>query len=179
MIPRRLCACAVAVVVAACAAPATRPAAGPTASLEAFALLVSTHGYLTNGSVRFVQEGDRVLVSTDVHNLPPDSVHGLHVHETGDCSAPDAMSAGGHFNPDHKPHGPQQGPHHAGDLPSLRADANGVASVTFVVDDISVSAGPHSIVGKALIVDAGPDDYTTQPTGNSGARVACGVIALR
>ena len=177
----RLCACAAAVVVAACGgAPATRPAAAkPKPSLEAYALLVSTHGYLTNGSVRFVQEGDRVLVSTDVHNLPPDSVHGLHVHETGDCSAPDAMSAGGHFNPDHKPHGPQQGPHHAGDLPSLRADANGVASVTFVVDDISVSAGPHSIVGKALIVDAGPDDYTTQPTGNSGARVACGVIALR
>ena len=120
-----------------------------------------------------------MLVLATVHRLAPDSLHGFHLHENGDCGSSDGMSAGGHFNPDARPHGPQSGPHHAGDMPALKADANGVASATFLLRGVSVSEGPHSIIGKSLIVHKDPDDYTTQPTGNSGARIACGVIVRR
>jgi Cu-Zn family superoxide dismutase len=88
------------------------------------------------------------------------------------------MSAGGHFNPAGKPHGdPTAADHHAGDMPMLVADANGNAAVTAELSAISIGAGPNDIVGKAVIVHKDPDDFKTQPTGNSGARVACGVIA--
>jgi Cu-Zn family superoxide dismutase len=87
------------------------------------------------------------------------------------------MSAKGHFNPTGAPHGdPMGGAHHAGDLPALKADAKGVAKLDTTVSGISVAAGATSIVGRGLIVHADPDDYKTQPTGNSGARLACGVI---
>ena len=172
-------ACAVAGLVVGCAAPAaTKPAARVKAP-EGFALLEPTHGNLTNGTVRFTQEGDRLLVVAKVHNLPPNSEHGFHLHEKGDCSSGDGMSTGGHFNPDGRPHGPQGGPHHDGDMPMLKANASGVAEAAFVLQGVTVSAGPHSVVGKGLIVHRDPDDYTTQPTGNSGARIACGVVVQR
>ncbi len=174
-----LCACALALAASGCGSVAPAPAAKPVKPPEAYALLVPTKGHGANGMIRFTQEGARVLVSGEVHNLPPDSVHGFHLHETGDCSAPDAMSAGGHFNPDGAPHGPQSAAHHAGDLPAIKANANGVAVITLVIRDVTLSAGAHSIVGKALIVHQDADDYTTQPTGNSGARIACGVVTLR
>ena len=87
-------------------------------------------------------------------------------------------SAGGHFNPDGKPHGPQSAPHHAGDLPALKADGQGVADQKFVLTGLSIAEGVASVVGRAVIVHAQPDDYSTQPTGNSGGRIACGVIAI-
>jgi len=85
--------------------------------------------------------------------------------------------AGGHFNPTGKPHGPQEGEHHAGDLPALKADANGNATVSFTLHGVTIGSGETDIVGRGLIVHAMPDDYKTQPTGNSGARIACGVVA--
>ncbi len=85
------------------------------------------------------------------------------------------MSAGGHFNPNGKPHGPPSGEHHAGDLPSLKADGAGTATIDSRVRGLV--GGPTEFAGKALVVHVSPDDYTTQPTGNSGARIACGVIA--
>ncbi len=118
----------------------------------------------------------RVYVSAEVSGLAANQEHGFHVHEKGDCSSGDGMSAGGHFNPDGKPHGPQAAAHHAGDMPNLKADANGVAKASFVLDDVTVAAGAKSIVGRGLIVHKDPDDYKTQPTGNSGARLACAVI---
>ena len=169
------CAAALAASVAA-APPDKAPTARIAPKTRAVALLEHVKGFGVTGSVTFFQDGDRVVVITDVHNLAPGSVHGLHLHEVGDCSAADASSAGGHFNPDNDPHGPQDGPHHAGDMPALKADANGVAQMTFVLHDVTLSAGAHSIVGKALIVHADPDDYTSQPAGNSGARIACGVV---
>ncbi len=170
-----------ALLVAGCSSsPPAPPAKGAARVLtKAFALLEATKGNQATGSVQFSQEGDKVLVIATVHDLVPNSVHGFHVHATGDCSSGDGMSAGGHFNPDDRPHGAPDAPHHAGDMPQLKADANGVASSTFVLRGVSVSAGAHSIVGKGLIVHQGPDDYTTQPTGNSGARIACGVVVLR
>jgi len=101
------------------------------------------------------------------------------VHEKGDCSSPDAMSAGGHFNPGGSPHGNfEAATHHAGDLPSLKADAGGTVKFDFATRSLTVGdKGPNDVVGKGLIVHRDPDDYTTQPTGNSGPRIACAVIA--
>jgi Cu-Zn family superoxide dismutase len=155
-------------------------AAGPALGADvAEAKLAPTQGNATAGTVTFTQAGNKVQVKARITGLAPGS-HGFHVHEKGDCSAPDATSAGGHFNPAGTAHGdPQKGPHHAGDMPMLVADAGGKAELTTEMTGVVVAAGPTSVVGKAVIVHAAPDDYTTQPTGNSGARVACGVIALR
>jgi Cu-Zn family superoxide dismutase len=141
------------------------------------ATLEPTRGSTTAGSVWFVQEGSELQLLGRVSGLRPNQEHGFHVHEKGDCSSGDGMSAGGHFNPSGKPHGPRAGEHHAGDLPALRADANGRATVRVRIAGNVLAAGPADFAGKALIVHAMPDDYTTQPTGNSGARLACGVIS--
>jgi Cu-Zn family superoxide dismutase len=147
---------------------------GPVAT----ATLSATTGNNTAGNVRFVQQRNgRVLVSGEIRGLKPNAEHGFHVHEKGDCSSGDGMSAGGHFNPNAQPHGRHEmGPHHAGDLQSLRADANGVARFSFESTGISVGPGVADVVGRGLIVHRDPDDYTTQPTGNSGPRLACAVI---
>ena len=144
---------------------------------SATATLAPTRGNTTAGTVRFTQHGDRVLVVGEVRGLKPNSEHGFHVHEKGDCSSGDGNSAGGHFNPQSRPHGRHgAGAHHVGDLPSLRSDASGVARFNFESRSIAVGAGASDIVGRGLIVHANPDDYTTQPTGNAGARLACAVI---
>jgi Cu-Zn family superoxide dismutase len=146
---------------------------GPAAIAE----LKPTQGNSTSGIARFEQRGNKVLVTAEVRGLKPNAEHGFHVHEKGDCSAPDAMSAGGHFNPAGKPHGHHgQTERHAGDMPNLKADANGMATLRFETDLITVAAGPASVIGRGLIVHRDPDDYKTQPTGNSGPRLACAVI---
>lgn len=145
---------------------------------NAVAQLAPKSGSTTQGKVTFTQHGDHVMVKADVTGLTPNSEHGFHVHEKGDCSAPDAMSAGGHFNPAAKPHGSSAMPdHHAGDMPNLKADASGRAQATFPLSGVTVAPGPNSVVGRAAVVHKDPDDYKTQPTGNSGGRIACGVIA--
>ena len=145
-------------------------------SPRALATLAPTAGNTANGTVTFEQQGETVFVTAKVSGLKPGS-HGFHVHEKGDCSAPDATSAGGHFNPSGQPHGdPKSAAHHAGDMPMLVADASGNASLTADLSPMTVGAGTTDIIGKAVIVHKDPDDYKTQPTGNSGARVACGVI---
>ena len=119
--------------------------------------------------------GIRVIV--DMEGLSPGD-HGFHVHEYGDCSAPDGTSAGGHFNPDGQPHGaPTDTERHVGDLGNISADGMGMAHLEWTDTFLSFS-GPHSIVGRGVIVHAGADDLTSQPTGNAGARVACGVIGI-
>lgn len=124
-------------------------------------------------------DGTHVRVHARVTGLKPNSEHGFHVHEHGNCASPDGTSAGGHFNPARTAHGPQHAEHHAGDMPSLKADAHGVADQTFVLSGVSLSPGPHSLDTRSVIVHADPDDFKTQPTGNSGARLACGVIAIQ
>ncbi len=144
---------------------------------KASAVLQPTKGNNVKGTVTFVQGADRVRVSGTVSGLQPNSQVGFHIHEAGDCSSGDGMSAKGHFNPQGKPHGnPASAERHAGDLPMLRADASGNASISADLDVISVGPGPNSIVGRGLIVHVQPDDYKTQPTGNAGARSACAVI---
>ena len=145
---------------------------------RAMAELKSTTGNTANGTVNFAQNGNKVMVTGEVRGLKPNAEHGFHIHEKGDCSSGDGMSAAGHFNPDGKPHGSQaDNNHHAGDLPALKADANGVAKFNFESTSISVAAAATAVAGKGLIVHISPDDYKTQPTGNSGARLACAVIA--
>jgi Cu-Zn family superoxide dismutase len=149
----------------------------PQETPRANAQLKPTQGNKTFGEATFEQKGNKVHVVIFVQGLKPGQEHGLHIHEAGDCSSPDAMSAKGHFNPFGKPHGQPGTPErHAGDLPALKAAQNGRAKVDTELDIITVTAGPASIIGKAVIVHADPDDYKTQPTGNAGARLACGVI---
>ena len=143
----------------------------------AFASLTPTQGNNVRGLFVFHEMDGRLMVHAKVTGLKPGAEHGIHVHEKGDCASPDGTSAGGHFNPDGKPHGPQTAAHHAGDMPALKADANGVADQKFSLSGPTVAEGPASLVGHAVIVHLSPDDYATQPTGNSGARIACGVIA--
>lgn len=166
---RLLAPCLVAALTAACASKPQPP--------TAVAMLNPTQGEKANGIVRLVQEGDRVVLRARVSGLAPGREHGFHVHEKGDCSAPDASSAGEHLNPQGKPHGPQHAEHHTGDLPSLKADAGGVAATSFEVKGTLLGAGAADLLGKALVVHADPDDYMTQPSGNAGRRIACGVIA--
>ena len=146
---------------------------GPRASAQ----LQSTIGNPTSGSVSFVQTGSKVRVSGEVRGLKPNAEHGFHVHEKGDCSSGDGMSTGGHFNPTGAPHGNHDvGMQHAGDLPSLKADASGVARFNFESGTIAVGSGVTDVLGRGLIVHRDPDDYKTQPTGNAGPRLACAVI---
>jgi Cu-Zn family superoxide dismutase len=147
-------------------------ASGP---MLASAGLAPTKGNKTVGEVTFEQVGDKVRVTAQVINLKPNQEHGFHIHEVGDCSSGDGMSAKGHFNPYGKPHG-QGAERHAGDMPNLKADAKGRIRLVTELDTITLTPGPASIIGRAVIVHADPDDYKTQPTGNAGARLACGVI---
>jgi len=142
----------------------------------AVATLSPTQGNTTTGIVMFHEMDGHVMAHAHITGLPPNSEHGFHLHEKGDCASADGTSAGGHFNPTGKPHGPQDGPHHGGDMPGLKADANGVADAKFMLEGVTIGSGTADIVNRAVIVHAGADDYKTQPTGNSGARVACGVV---
>lgn len=149
----------------------------PAYAQSAVARLEATKGNATSGTVTFTQKGDKVMVEAKVSGLTPGG-HGFHIHEKGDCSSGDGMSAGGHFNPTAKPHGnPAVADHHTGDIPMLVADASGNASLSMDLGGMTIGSGATDIVGKAVIVHKDADDYTTQPTGNSGARVACGLIA--
>jgi len=129
-----------------------------------------------SGLVMFHKMDDHLMVHVMASGLAPGSVHGFHVHDKGSCASADFTSAGGHFNPEAKAHGTQDGEHHAGDMPNLTADAEGKVDQKFHLHGATLT-GANSLVGHAVIIHAGQDDYQTQPTGNSGARIACGVIA--
>lgn len=145
---------------------------GPSAS----AVVRPASGSKVSGTVKFTQVGKRVRVDAEVAALSP-GLHGFHLHEKGDCSAPDGTSAGGHFNPGGRKHGGPDSPErHAGDLGNLNTDAYGKATLALMLDGISVGKGADGVIGRAVIVHAGPDDLRTDPTGNSGGRVGCGVI---
>jgi len=145
----------------------------------ALAVLEPTAGNSARGTVAFEQRGDKVFIDAKLFGLAPGG-HGFHIHEKGDCSSSDGTSAGGHFNPTAKPHGnPSSAEHHAGDMPALVADPLGNSTLQAELAPMSVGGGAADIVGKAVIVHKDVDDFTTQPAGNSGARVACGVIRAR
>jgi superoxide dismutase, Cu-Zn family len=188
--------CVVALGLTACNKPAgdtaptaatEAPASAPPAAAEvpaqtALVALAPTKGNKVSGTLTMTQEKTGgVSIIGQVGNLEPGSKHGFHVHEKGDCKAPDGSSAGEHFNPTAKDHGNPAaagGAHHLGDIVNIEADAQGTANVMVTIPGATLhDGGPNDLVGKGIIVHADADDYTTQPSGNSGARLACGRIA--
>lgn len=132
-------------------------------------------GSQVTGTVAFTQAADGARVVVDLTGLTPGK-HGLHIHEKGDCSDPKANSAGAHFNPTHSYHGgPDTAEHHAGDFGNITADASGKVHVEMTMKGVKLG-GADSIVGKSVVVHAKEDDLKTDPSGNSGDRIACGVI---
>lgn len=149
--------------------------------MRAEANLDPRSGSNVQGVVRMSQLQDgTVRIRVDATGVQASSRHGFHVHENGDCSAPDASSAGGHFNPTGAPHGaPTDATKHAGDFGNLTSDGRGEIHEEFVVDFITLTEGNRSAVGKAVVLHAQMDDLTSQPAGDSGARIACGVLRIR
>jgi len=155
------------------AAPPAQPAAGASAQ----AVLESRSGSAVTGTAAFTELADGwVRVHVHVENATPGS-HGLHVHDKGDCSSPDATSAGGHFNPAGNPHAaPTAEKRHAGDFGNIEIGSDGKGDLEVRTDQVTVKPGPNSVVGRAVVFHEKTDDMTTQPTGNAGARFACGVV---
>jgi Cu-Zn family superoxide dismutase len=148
--------------------------AGPT---KAICVLTALKDSKAHGVIVFTVVGDEVEVKGEVKDLTPGQ-HGFHVHQFGDLTKDDGMSTGGHFNPEGKDHGaPSSKDRHVGDLGNITADKNGVAVINFK-DKVITLDGPHSIIGRGLIVHAKADDEKTQPTGDAGGRVAGGVIGV-
>jgi superoxide dismutase, Cu-Zn family len=143
----------------------------------AMAMLNSTSGSTAKGMVHFTDVGDgNVEVVVDLTGVPP-GVHGFHIHEKGDCGN-NAMNAGGHFNPTGMIHGaPDAVSHHAGDFGNVTAEANGEVHTRFTTHSISLKANDTTnAVGHAVVLHGNPDDLTSQPAGNAGPRIACGII---
>ncbi|HZX22903.1 MAG TPA: superoxide dismutase family protein [Woeseiaceae bacterium] len=155
-----------------------RPAAG--SNLRAIARMEPKSGSSVSGAVVFTAfEGPMVMGGVLDGGDP--GTNAIHIHEVGDCSAPDGTSAGPHFNPAGAPHGAPDDPagqHHAGDLGNITFDENGQARFDRVLGDELTFEGETGIIGRSVIVHAEPDDFETQPTGAAGARIACGVIEL-
>ncbi|MCW0396589.1 MULTISPECIES: superoxide dismutase family protein [Xanthomonas] len=164
------------------APPPPPPKAPPLASAgtvqQAQAVLAPASGSLVSGKLSLVAAPGGVRITGTLGGLQPNHSFAFHVHERGDCSAADASSAGGHFNPLGAPHGRAgSGPHHAGDMDNLNATADGTAQIDVLLHGVVLGGGAaNDIVGRALVAHADPDDYRSQPAGNAGARVACGVI---
>lgn len=167
---------AAALMIGCSSADDSTKAATGAASKTVKVSLAPTQGRTVHGDLTLSSAGSGVRITGKVDGLTPGSEHGFHIHEKGDCSAPDASSAGGHYNPASTPHGnPGGGAHHAGDIRNLVADGSGVANVDVIVEGVSIG-GQNDVLGRAVVVHESPDDYASQPAGNSGARIACGVI---
>ena len=145
---------------------------------QAQATLQAKSGSNVSGSVTLNQTDSGLRIKADVSGLTPNTEHGFHIHAGDKCNTPDASSAGPHFNPTDKPHGEPESIHsHAGDLPNLKANDQGVATLTTVSPTVSLISGQaNNVMGRTVVVHADPDDHHSQPAGNAGARVACGVI---
>jgi Cu-Zn family superoxide dismutase len=152
---------------------------GAATQLRARAELVGAPGSGASGSVELLDQPDGLRVVVHAAGIQPAGQHGVHLHETADCSLPHFESAGEHFNPDGAPHAcPPTTPRHAGDLGNIEIDASGNGHLELTTDQLTVAEGGSSVVGRAILIHAGRDDCTTQPSGDSGDRLACGAIEL-
>lgn len=169
--------------LAACTADRPNDAASDrtaekSAARSAQATLIDRDGQAV-GTARLSERENGVLIAIEVQGLPQGRL-GYHIHAVGRCEPPAFQSAGGHFNPGDRQHG-MENPSgvHAGDLPNLRVGADGTGKLTVLNPHVSLSGGPNALLdddGAALMIHAGPDDYFTDPAGDSGDRIACGVI---
>lgn len=140
-------------------------------------VVLSTADGTEVGTVTFTETADGVQMVAELHGIEGAGMHGIHVHEAGECSAPDFKSAGGHFNPEGTDHAcPPALPRHAGDFGNIETGEDGTGILTLTSDLVTVAPGPTSVVGKAVILHAGADDCASQPSGAAGARLACGVV---
>ena len=145
---------------------------------EAIAVITPTEGSQVTGIAEFTQNNDAVDIVVTVEGLEPSTVHGWHIHEFGDISTQDGKGAGGHYNPEGNEHAlPETPQRHAGDLGNLTADAEGKATQTLSVNNISISGSKNPILGRGIIIHADEDDGG-QPTGNAGGRIGQGVIGV-
>lgn len=138
--------------------------------------IVSKSGSDVQGTAKFTQRGKIVELDMNVYRLKPNGIHASHIHEFGDCSAPDGSSAGGHWNPSAHQHGKWgMGEHHAGDLGNLKADKDGTARLVMKTDKwcLGCKDETKNVIGKSIIIHVKEDDFKTQPTGNAGGRVGC------
>jgi Cu-Zn family superoxide dismutase len=167
----------IAALMLACPSPKDLTTIDETNVVKAIAVLQPTEGNSARGIVTFTKEATGMKIVADVEGLTPGK-HGFHIHEFGDISAPDASSAGGHFNPNNTKHGaPADFKRHAGDLGNLEANEDGKAHYERI-DVHPTFVGSHNILGRAVIIHQNEDDFETQPTGNAGPRIACGVIGI-
>jgi Cu-Zn family superoxide dismutase len=153
-------------------APAPEPAEAPAPEAVASAQVAPTQGNTAAGSLTLTAEDGGVRLTGVIQGLAPNGEFGFHIHEKGDCSAPDATSAGAHFNPAGTEHG-----NHGGDMSNVKSDAQGVAQVDARANGVTLGDGSETdVLGRAVVVHEKADDYTSQPAGNAGSRIACGVI---
>ena len=151
----------------------TQGAPGPQV---AHAVIEGRSGSHLAGHASFISTNDGVRIEVHVTGASP-GTHAVHLHDKGDCSAPDALSAGPHFNPTQHAHGsPQADPHHAGDFGNMQVGPDSTGTLELVSKDLTVDPGPKCVVGHSIVVHGGTDDFMTQPSGNSGPRVGCGVV---
>ena len=160
-------------------APAVEEAPAPEPeAMMARATLQPRADSAVAGSVTFAQVGDVVTIVAQVEGASP-GPHGFHIHESGDCSAEDFTSAGGHFNPADVPHGgPSDAERHAGDLGNIDIGEDGSGRLELTSDIITIAEGPNAVLGRGVILHEKADDLVSQPTGAAGGRIACGVIQL-
>jgi len=146
--------------------------------ITAKAVMEPASGSQVTGEATFTEENGTIVFELNAENLTPGE-HAVHLHEKGDCSAEDASSAGGHWNPTMKPHGKRGDgtSFHKGDIANISVGDDGKGTLKLSIDDWSIGgADSTNVIGKSVIIHADPDDFTSQPAGNAGARVSCGVI---
>ena len=150
----------------------------PTAK-QAIATIDSASESSVTGMAIFTQDGDQITLVIEIQNASP-GLHAVHIHENGDCSSPDGKSAGGHWNPTGVAHGKWgEGEFHLGDIGNITVGEDGTGSIELTTDLWEIGTGSDiDVVGKGIIVHADADDFTSQPSGNAGARIGCGVIVL-
>ena len=151
----------------------------PLSAKQAIATIGPASGSSVTGMATFTQNGDQITVTIEIQNTTP-GLHAVHIHESGDCSSPDGKSAGGHWNPTDVAHGKWgEGEFHLGDLGNITVAEDGTGSFELTTDLWEIGTGSDiDVVGRGIVVHADADDFTSQPSGNAGARIGCGAIVL-